>query len=146
MCVFPLSSFLQFLYASSTWQEKDDRPLIVQFAAKDPIVLGRASQFVARFVSLFEDLTYGSQCDGVDINCGCPQPWAIKEGYGCGTLTKPELIAQMVKEAREMANLPCSIKIRVNPDIKYVELCIYSRTKEKLMTWWNKQKWQVWLG
>jgi tRNA-dihydrouridine synthase 4 len=65
-----------------------------------------------------------SQCDGIDINCGCPQPWAISEGYGCGMLGKPELIKEMVISAREMSNLPCSIKIRVAKDLRYLQILL----------------------
>ena len=42
---------------------KNDRPLIVQFASNE------VGQFVesAKIVS--------NSCDGVDLNCGCPQGW-----------------------------------------------------------------------
>lgn len=38
-----------------------DRPLIIQFAAKDAQTLATAASLVAPF------------SDGVDLNCGCPQ-------------------------------------------------------------------------
>jgi tRNA-dihydrouridine synthase 4 len=47
-----------------------DRPLIVQFAANSPNDLATASQFVQPY------------SDGVELNCGCPQRWAIQEGIG----------------------------------------------------------------
>lgn len=50
---------------------------------------------------------------------GCPQRWAIAEGYGCSLLQKPELIADMVKQTKSRANLPVSIKIRVDPDLRF---------------------------
>jgi len=46
----------------------DDHPLVVQFAASKVEDFVAASQYVQGF------------CDGVDLNCGCPQKWAIKEG------------------------------------------------------------------
>ena len=51
-----------------------DRPLIVQFAAKDSITLSRAAEMVFPYV------------DGVDLNCGCPQTWACQEGIGAGLI------------------------------------------------------------
>lgn len=59
-----------------------------------------------------------SDCDGLNINCGCPQKWAIKEGYGCALLHKPELVAEMVQKGKDMSGLPVSIKIRVLDDIR----------------------------
>eukprot|EP01126_Amoeba_proteus_P008465 TRINITY_DN1312_c0_g1_i6.p1 TRINITY_DN1312_c0_g1~~TRINITY_DN1312_c0_g1_i6.p1 ORF type:complete len:187 (-),score=27.18 TRINITY_DN1312_c0_g1_i6:276-836(-) len=62
-------------------------------------------------------------CDGIDINCGCPQPWVVSEGYGCGVLDKPELVTEMVKSVKAMSNLPCSIQVRLSSDLrKTVEL------------------------
>ena len=48
---------------------ESDRPLIAQFAATDPDHFATAAKMIAPYV------------DGVDLNCGCPQRWAIKEGY-----------------------------------------------------------------
>jgi len=45
---------------------KQDRPLIVQFAANNPDDLATATQFVQRY------------SDGIELNCGCPQRWAIQ--------------------------------------------------------------------
>ena len=38
---------------------------------------------------------------GVDLNCGCPQTWAKKEGLGACLIKKPQLVKEMVKETRE---------------------------------------------
>lgn len=42
------------------------RALIAQFASSDPREFTRAAELIAMWV------------DGVDLNCGCPQSWAIK--------------------------------------------------------------------
>ena len=42
--------------------------LIAQFASSDPTEFARAAELIAPWV------------DGVDLNCGCPQSWALKEG------------------------------------------------------------------
>eukprot|EP01091_Cochliopodium_minus_P005296 TRINITY_DN1524_c0_g1_i1.p1 TRINITY_DN1524_c0_g1~~TRINITY_DN1524_c0_g1_i1.p1 ORF type:complete len:191 (-),score=42.23 TRINITY_DN1524_c0_g1_i1:34-606(-) len=84
----------------------EDRPLIVQFAAKDPSVLANASIYVSK------------HCEAIDINCGCPQKWVMKDGYGSALLEDPELIRNMVNESRNASGIPCSIKIRVDKDMK----------------------------
>lgn len=45
-----------------------NEPVIVQFAANNSLDAADAAELVAPFVS------------GVDLNCGCPQKWAISEG------------------------------------------------------------------
>ncbi|MFT7799236.1 tRNA-dihydrouridine(20a/20b) synthase NAD(P)+-like [Arapaima gigas] len=92
-----------------------DRPLIVQFAAKDAVTLAGAAAAVAPF------------SDGVDLNCGCPQRWAMAEGYGACLINKPELVSDMVRQVRhqvENPNYTVSIKIRIHKDLKQtVDLC-----------------------
>lgn len=93
----------------------EDGPLVVQFAAKTPRALAKAAERVAH------------ACDAIDLNCGCPQRWAIQEGIGCALLQRPELIRDMVREAKEATGgLPVSIKIRldVTGDLaKTIDLC-----------------------
>ncbi|XP_024941965.1 DNA repair and recombination protein RAD54-like isoform X2 [Cephus cinctus] len=94
--------------------DNDDRPLVVQFAAKDPEEFLGAAQMVAPY------------CDGVDLNCGCPQRWAIKDGYGVDLLSKPELVKDLVSQVRNRIPTPfsVSVKIRLLKDIrKTVEFC-----------------------
>ena len=64
-------------------------------------------------------------CDGIDINSGCPQKWAIKEGFGCALLDNPELLRDMVvrlKNAYPIGHLEhevtISVKIRIFSDLK----------------------------
>uniref|UniRef100_A0A8C6S8Z4 tRNA-dihydrouridine synthase n=1 Tax=Neogobius melanostomus TaxID=47308 RepID=A0A8C6S8Z4_9GOBI len=94
---------------------KDDRPLIVQFAANDAQTLADAASVVAPF------------SDGVDLNCGCPQRWAMSSGYGACLINKPELVKEMVRNVRNQVDNPnytVSIKIRIHSDIKKtVDLC-----------------------
>ncbi|XP_074050037.1 tRNA-dihydrouridine(20a/20b) synthase [NAD(P)+]-like isoform X1 [Macrotis lagotis] len=82
---------------------KGDCPLIVQFAANDAQLLSDAAQIVCPYAN------------GIDINCGCPQRWAITEGYGACLINKPELVQDMVKQVRSQVENPkfsVSIKIR----------------------------------
>ncbi|KAF9415012.1 hypothetical protein HW555_007279 [Spodoptera exigua] len=91
-----------------------DTPLIVQFAANNRDDFVDASRLV-----------YGYS-DGVDLNCGCPQKWAMKDGYGCALLSKPELIHDLVKGIRN--NLPnnfsVSVKIRILKELnRTIDMC-----------------------
>lgn len=83
-----------------------DRPLIVQFASKNPIEFGLATSKVVGYA------------DAVDLNCGCPQKWAISEGIGGALSAQPELVAEMVKEAKNFSNLPINVKIRLHKDMR----------------------------
>lgn len=89
-----------------------DRPLVVQFAASNAEHFSRAAEMVAPFA------------DAVDLNCGCPQRWAMADGLGANLLKNPELVSEMVRGAHSRSELPVSIKIRVHKDLREtVELC-----------------------
>lgn len=84
-----------------------DRPLVAQFGTCDPVEMVAAAQKCAPYV------------DGVDINCGCPQKWAMGDGIGAALSSKPDLVADMVKETRQrVPHLPLSIKIRIRDDLR----------------------------
>lgn len=92
----------------------EDRPLIVQFAAKNVNDFLNAAEMVAPY------------CNGVDLNCGCPQRWALKEGYGADLLKKPNLVKDLIYQVRNRIPRPftVSVKIRLLKDIrKTVEFC-----------------------
>ncbi|KAK4015688.1 tRNA-dihydrouridine(20a/20b) synthase [NAD(P)+]-like [Daphnia magna] len=92
-----------------------DQPLIVQFAAHNATDFATASELVAK------------NCNGVDLNCGCPQKWAMQQGYGACLINKPELLRDVVLQTRNRIpsnDFTVSIKIRIHSDIrKTVELC-----------------------
>ncbi|XP_058968110.2 tRNA-dihydrouridine(20a/20b) synthase [NAD(P)+]-like isoform X1 [Pocillopora verrucosa] len=90
-----------------------DRPLIVQFAASNPKDFADAAEIVAPF------------SDGVDLNCGCPQRWAMQEGYGAKLIRTPALIKDIVRQTvGRIPGFPVSIKIRIHDDLsKTVQLC-----------------------
>ncbi|XP_051031078.1 B-cell receptor-associated protein 29 [Phodopus roborovskii] len=92
-----------------------DCPLIVQFAANDARLLSDAAQIVCPYAN------------GIDINCGCPQRWAMAEGYGACLINKPELVQDMVKQVRNQVENPrfsVSIKIRIHDDLtRTIDLC-----------------------
>lgn len=51
-----------------------DRPLIVQFASNKAEEFAKATEIVRNY------------SDGVDLNCGCPQRWAMQENFGSALL------------------------------------------------------------
>jgi tRNA-dihydrouridine synthase len=81
-----------------------EQNIIAQIAAKDPVVAGQAAVVLAPYV------------DAIDLNCGCPQKWAIKEGIGSALMQSPQLVSEMVKAVRAAANIPCVVKTRVFED------------------------------
>lgn len=88
----------------------NDRPLIVQFAANNSNDFATSAQFVQNCA------------DGVELNCGCPQRWAIQEGVGAGLIDKNELVCEMVKEARRRLNydknFTVAVKIRLHENLR----------------------------
>lgn len=77
----------------------EDIPIISQFAARDAYEFSVAAQLIYPYV------------DGVDLNCGCPQSWAISKGYGCGLLRHPDLVRDIIQTTRRL--LPQSFSISV---------------------------------
>ncbi|EDL36909.1 dihydrouridine synthase 4-like (S. cerevisiae), isoform CRA_b [Mus musculus] len=92
-----------------------DCPLIVQFAANDARLLSDAALLVCPYAN------------GIDINCGCPQRWAMADGYGACLINKPELVHDMVRQVRNRVESPrfsVSIKIRIHDDLaRTIDLC-----------------------
>ncbi|KZF19777.1 tRNA-dihydrouridine synthase [Xylona heveae TC161] len=85
-----------------------DRPLVVQFGASSPLELARAAEFVKPY------------CDGIDLNCGCPQSWACQEGIGSQLMHEKENVYEMVKAVKERCgrDFCVSVKIRVHADLR----------------------------
>lgn len=70
-------------------------------------------------------------CNGVDLNCGCPQRWAMKEGYGADLLRKPELVKDLIYQIRNRIPGPftVSVKIRLLKDMS--KTIMFCQTLEK---------------
>ena len=76
------------------------------------------------YSTIYNPLTQclSSNCNGVDLNCGCPQRWAMQEGYGACLIDKPELLRDVVLQTRNRIpsdDFTVSVKIRIHPDIRY---------------------------
>ncbi|KAM5172745.1 tRNA-dihydrouridine(20a/20b) synthase [NAD(P)+]-like isoform 1-T3 [Mantella aurantiaca] len=120
LCYTPMIVAADFVKSSKARDSefttnKGDHPLVVQFAAKDAKVLADAAHLVCPFAG------------GIDVNCGCPQRWAMSEGYGSCLINQPDLVSDMVRQVRNRVDNPnfsVSIKIRIHADItRTVDLC-----------------------
>ncbi|EST05949.1 tRNA-dihydrouridine synthase [Kalmanozyma brasiliensis GHG001] len=88
--------------------------LVAQFASSEPGPFADATELIGRFV------------DGVDLNCGCPQPWAYEELLGSYLLRQPETVRDMVRavKARMGEDFCVSVKIRIDPDLKLTDALV----------------------
>ncbi|RKP25177.1 hypothetical protein SYNPS1DRAFT_33038 [Syncephalis pseudoplumigaleata] len=93
-----------------------DTPVVVQFAARDPVDLTRSAQLVVGHAA------------AVDINCGCPQRWAYQEGIGSRLMEEPETVREMVRQVKAQVDIPCAVKIRVHQDLQ--ETVAFARQME----------------
>ncbi|ORX45289.1 FMN-linked oxidoreductase [Hesseltinella vesiculosa] len=85
--------------------DRDD-PVVVQFAANNGADLADAAEIVSPFAG------------AIDLNCGCPQRWAIQEKIGSFLMSDPERVRDMIRTVKGRVDIPCSIKIRVHPDLR----------------------------
>lgn len=113
LCFTPMilaDSFCQNAKARSSEfaTTKCDTPLVAQFAANSVNDFLDASKLLYPYV------------DGVDLNCGCPQRWAMKDGYGCALLSKPELVHSLLRSVRNCfpSNFTVSVKVRLLQEVK----------------------------
>ncbi|KAF9431248.1 tRNA-dihydrouridine(20a/20b) synthase [NAD(P)+]-like protein [Podila epigama] len=86
-----------------------DDPVVIQFAASNGVDLANAAELAAPYVS------------AIDINCGCPQKWAIQEKIGSHLMSDPETVRDMIRQTKARVNVPCSIKIRIHRDLRETE-------------------------
>ncbi|KAG0372825.1 tRNA-dihydrouridine(20a/20b) synthase [NAD(P)+]-like protein [Mortierella sp. AD032] len=86
-----------------------DDPVVIQFAASNGHDLANAAQLAAPYVS------------AIDINCGCPQKWAINEKIGSHLMSDPETVRDMIRQVKGRVDVPCSIKIRIHKDLRETE-------------------------
>ncbi len=81
-----------------------DWPLVVQFASSNVHDFAQAAALVSR------------DCSAVDINCGCPQKWAVKEGIGCALMKTPQFVHELVRTTRNQAGVAVAVKCRILDD------------------------------
>lgn len=78
-----------------------DRPLIAQICGSDV-------ETVVATAKLLEPY-----CDGIDLNCGCPQGIAKRGRYGAFLLEQTQLLLPVVKALLAAVRVPVSVKVRL---------------------------------
>ncbi|KAK0564615.1 tRNA dihydrouridine synthase [Tilletia horrida] len=88
--------------------------LVGQLAASDSLTLADGCEVLANHV------------DGLELNCGCPTSSAWSDHIGAYLLRKPELVADMVRTAKDRLgwSYPVCVKIRLDPELKRTETLI----------------------
>ncbi|CAD6185664.1 unnamed protein product [Caenorhabditis auriculariae] len=128
VCYTPMIYAKNFLESakcrSSEFSTCDGSQLVFcYFATDDPFVLAAAAEMVSVCAS------------GVDLNCGCPKHDVRSKGFGSALLSKPELLADMVRQTRQRVPNPdfsVSLKIRINyPIERTVDLCRQAEHAER---------------
>ena len=82
-------------------KEKNIR-LVVQIWGKNPEL----------FYRIARELTDEYDCDGIDINMGCPVKKVMKNGCCSALIDQPDLATEIIMATKEATNLPVSIKTR----------------------------------
>lgn len=83
-----------------------DRPLLAQLCGSNSQHLWETAQAIAPY------------CDGIDLNCGCPQNIARRGHYGAFLLEETDTLVNVVQELVakcETIHLPVSVKVRLLP-------------------------------
>lgn len=85
-----------------------DRSLILQVGVNNVTDLLRMVEMVKPFV------------DGIGLNCGCPIKEQVREGIGAALMSKPDLVASMVRAVKDRYGDGVCIetKIRVHDDVQ----------------------------
>lgn len=108
-----------------------DDPVVLQMAASEPETAAAAAK-----------LLRGGPISSIDINCGCPQRWAISEGIGGALLSDTHKLCEIVKATREASGLPVSVKIRLlegeggGPRGNYAQTCELAQAAEDAGAAW----------
>lgn len=82
-----------------------ERPYAIQ-------LFGEEAEYIARAVKIVEAF----EPDIIDINMGCPVPKVVNPGGGSALMKTPQLAADIVKAAVDVASCPITVKIRAGWD------------------------------
>lgn len=83
-------------------------PLVVQFATNIPSELAAAVVKVSPYVA------------GIDLNFGCPQRWAMRQGIGAAISNGDiQIVEDLLRAATSVTIKPVGIKIRIKADLSH---------------------------
>ncbi|KAK3271957.1 hypothetical protein CYMTET_19719 [Cymbomonas tetramitiformis] len=125
----------------------EDRPLVAQLCCNAQ----SGDDFLAAAARI------QNHVDAVDINLGCPQERASKEGFGAFMCDKPESVLDLVRRASHLLQVPMFCKIRILPagtqaTVDFAKklqeagcacLCMHGRTREQTSHESDTADWQA---
>ena len=91
-----------------SYKDPNEGSLCIQLSGTHPDDLSRAAD---RAIAFGADL--------LDLNCGCPVAKIRKKGAGSKLLDNPAQLTALIHAMQRDKNIPVSIKIRVDDDIKH---------------------------
>ncbi len=94
----------------------EEKPLSYQLLVKGPAEVAPAL-----------DALHHLDADAVDLNLGCPAPKVRRSGGGSSLMERPELVRDIVAEARRKTPLPLTAKIRLGESFsekKFRNFCL----------------------
>ena len=118
--------------ATFTYTEMVSAEALVRNNLKTEILMRRAENETAYAVQVFggepETVADGAKiilektnCECIDINCGCPVPKIIKTGAGSALTRDPERLYNVVKAVVQIAgDIPVTVKIRSGWDENHI--------------------------
>lgn len=118
--------------AAFTYTEMVSAEALVRNNLKTEILMRRAENETAYAVQVFggepETVADGAKiilektnCECIDINCGCPVPKIIKTGAGSALTRDPERLYNVVKAVVQIAgDIPVTVKIRSGWDENHI--------------------------
>lgn len=112
LCVTPMVHARLFA-SNATYRRKftleylptADRPLIAQICGSDIDMVVFTAKALAPY------------CDGIDLNCGCPQGIAKRGRYGAFLLEEPDALLPVVRALTATIQIPVSVKVRLLPTV-----------------------------
>jgi tRNA-dihydrouridine synthase len=76
--------------------------LVVQIWGKNPEL----------FHKIAHEITEEYECDGIDVNMGCPVKKVVKNGCCSALIDQPDLAKEIIQATKEATHLPVSVKTR----------------------------------
>ncbi len=82
--------------------KKKNIRLVVQIWGKNPEL----------FSKIAREITQEYDCDGIDVNMGCPVKKVVKNGCCSSLIDQPDLAKEIILATKEATHLPVSVKTR----------------------------------
>lgn len=101
--------------------DENEHPVSIQLFGGEVESMVRAAKFIDEH----------SNCDIIDINCGCPVNKVLKANAGSQLLKKPQLIYDIVHAVVQNVKKPVTVKIRSGFDKEHINAVEVAKLIEK---------------